>query len=424
MVVGGENKRKLSENTVLHQDMPKTKAQMRPASKRRPTPRPVRRPTKPTFGAVSTINTAPVAIGNSMRGVKPQVIQTGADSVRVIGRDFAATCLSTGTATGWVPVAAIPLTPAAFESSVLRNYCQMYTKFKINAVRFHYITAAPTSTNGDVLFEVQGNRSDPCPNWTASKFLPYALSNPHTIIGPQWTNHTMEIAPKGPTRTLVPGSNTDIDYQAQGEVWLYSKTSSTMSPGYLIMDYDITFSEQGLNPRYRALPNADFMYRPIGLSAAATAKTLQSTAINLNASLDWVGGTAIPDFYSSSNETPAGIYKLVIDVTNTKFGNFTVSSGTAPTASTFATQQLIGSGFDTITMSDGFTCYLRVDASNNTALYTSITEALANRNALLWNQTFTPNTYASTNNVPTAGVWLFGLASLVVLDNADDLQHS
>lgn len=403
--------------------MPKTKAKMRQASQRRPTPRPVRRPIKPTFGAVSTINTAPVAIGNSMRGVKPQIVQTGNDSVRVIGRDFANTCLATGTATNWVPVAGIPLTPAAFESSVLRNYCQMYNKFKINAIRFHYITASPTSTNGDVLFEVQANRSDPNPNWTSSQFLPFAMSNPHTIIGPQWTNHTMDIAPKGPVRTLVPGSNSDIDYQAQGEVWLYSKTSSTQSPGYLIVDYDITFSEQGLNPRYRSLPNADFMYRPIGLVATNSAKGANST-INLNVTTDWVGGTPIPDFFTSSHETPSGIFKLVLDVTNTKMGNYTVTAGTVPTASTFFTQKLIGTSYDPVVLQDGFTCYLRVDASSNTSMYPSIAEALTNNNAFNWPNAVTPAAYTSVNNVPATGIWLFGVASLVVLDNADDLQHS
>jgi len=360
-----------------------------------------------------------------MRGVKPTIVQTSNDSVRVIGRDYATTCLATGTATGWTPIAGIPLTPAAFEASVLRNYCQMYNKFKINAMRFHYITASPTSTNGDVLFEIQKNRTDPLPNYSSSSFLPFALSDPHTVIGPQWTNHTVTVTPKGPLRTLVPGSNVDLDYQAQGEMWLFSKTSSTMNPGYVVVDYDITFAEQGLNPRYRALPNADFMYKPIQLYFTASSKTANSTTVNGNIGTSWSGGVAISNAYSAGEETGNAVYKFVLDWTNTKSNSWTATAGTLPTASTFAVQKTLNSStYNAVTLKDGFTCYMRIDDATNTALYATIADAQTSSNPLLWANTVTPGTYTETANVPTAGIWLFGLVSLVTIDDLDDLQHS
>lgn len=67
----------------------------------------VARPANPTFGPVSTISTAPVAIGNSMSGFKTQVLHT-ADGCRVIGRDYAFTPAATGNVTGWALTGGMP----------------------------------------------------------------------------------------------------------------------------------------------------------------------------------------------------------------------------------------------------------------------------------------------------------------------------
>lgn len=405
--------------------MPKAKTQLRAKPKRqirRQTSNRLSRPSNPTFGAVSTINTAPVAIGNSMRGVKAQVIQSSADQVRLVGRDFAQTAYNSGTVTGWLPVAGFPLTPNCFVSSTLRNYCQMYNKFKFNKVRIHYITSSPTSASGDVLFQVNANRTDPLPNWSGNNFLPYALSKPETIIGPQWTNHTMEIVPKGPARTLDLGQNIDTDYQAQGEVFLYSKTSTTDSPGYLLIDYDITFYEQSINPKMAVLPNPLLLWQPVQFTFPTTAYTAGSTAITLNVGSRGAGGAALTALTSQTAFKAGDIYKVAFDVTNTAFSAMTVSAGTAPTAATMFNES-INSSTRTIALADGYTAYCVVVSSTNVKFYGTFAQAITLSQAFIAGFTGTPNAYGEAAGVPNAGAWLQANVSYVGSIAPDSLQQ-
>jgi len=404
--------------------MPKTKSKMRkqPAPKKRQQPSRLSRPTNPTFGAVSTINTAPVAIGNSMRGARAQVVRSSNDQVRIVGRDYAQTAYNSGTATNWLLVAGFPLTPNCFVSSTLRNYCQMYNKFKFNRVRIHYITSSPTSSSGDVLFQVNANRVDPVPNWTGANFLPYALSKPETIIGPQWTNHTMEIIPKGPTRTLDLGQDVDMDYQAQGEVFLYSKTSSTDSPGYLLIDYDITFYEMSINPKQGLLPNPLLLYQPAQLIWSTAALTANSTVPSLSFGSRGSGGTAITAISSQSSFKVGDIYKFVVDVTNTNMTAYTVSAGSVPTASTLFNEN-VNSANISLTLVDGYTLYIVAYSSTNITVHATMAQALTVSQRLTTGVTATPNTYGESSGVPNAGVWLYGFTSYVGSLNPASLQQ-
>jgi hypothetical protein len=390
--------------------------------KRRPAAGRLSRPSNPTFGAVSTINTAPVAIGNSMRGVKAQVVQSSADQVRLVGRDFAQTAYNSGTVTNWLPVAGFPLTPNCFVSSTLRNYCQMYNKFKFNRVRLHYITSSPTSSSGDVLFQVNANRDDPIPNWTGANFLPYALSKPETIIGPQWTNHTMEITPKGPARTLDLGQNTDLDYQAQGEVFLYSKTASTDSPGYLLIDYDVTFYEQSINPKLSILPNPLLLWQTVQFVFPTTALTVNVTTVKTNSGTRGSGGTVVPATTSSSSWKAGDLFKFAFDVTNTNYAAMTVSAGAAPTAATMFVENISGLN-KAITLVDGYTCYVLVVSSTDIRFFGSIAQALTISQSWVAGVTMTPNTYGETAGVPSAGCWIQGSMSYVGSVNPDSMQQ-
>ena len=404
--------------------MPKTKAQVkvRMQKRARVPQRSLSSRSNPTFGAVSTINTAPVAIGNSMRGSAPQIMRSANDSVRVIGRDFAQTAYNSGTVTNWLPVAGFPVTPNCFVSSVLRNYCQMYNKFKFNKLRIHYITSSPTSSSGDVLFQVNAGRSDPLPNWTGSNFLPYALSKPETIIGPQWTNHTMEIVPKGPFRNLDLGQNLDIDYQAQGEVFMYSKTSSTDSPGYLLIDYDITFAEMAINPKQGLLPNPLLLLQPCQLTWATTAYTANTTAVQLlSFGTTGSGNTTIPAISSSTAFKPGDIYKYSIDATNTNTGGWTFGSGSA-TLSTLISETVNGTS-TAMTLVDGYTLYLVAQSATNVIPFTNIACAFTASSRLTAGATYTAAAYNDNSHSPNAGVWLMGFISYVGSINPNSLQQ-
>lgn len=321
----------------------------------------VSKPANPTFGAVSTINTAPVAIGNSLRGSQPIVLQT-AGGVRVIGRDYGFTPIATGTVTGWAMVGGMPLTPCCMPSTALRNFAQMYNKFKFNACNFHYITSSSTSTTGDVLFQYNKNSESSSPNWTSSSFLPYVMSDPKTVLGPQWTNHTLLVEPTGPWCSTDYGLTAEPHLYAQGDVFLYSKTSSTESPGYAIFDYDVTFKDLSVNPRAGILPTIKAQWTPVSLATWGN-YTVSSSILVGTLGTSFIGSTTI------TAPTPAigDIYKVVLDVTN--------STLTGITAATFADEQVNNSASVTLTIADGMTLYLVFHTTTACYLYSNLEQA-------------------------------------------------
>jgi len=336
----------------------------------------------PTFGAVSTINTAPVAIGNSLRGSQPVVLQT-VDGVRVIGRDYAFTPIATGTVTGWCLVGGMPLTPACMPSTALRNFLQLYNKFKFNACNFHYITSSSTSTTGDVLFQYNKNADSSVPEWTNNSFLPYVLSDPLTVLGPQWTNHTLSITPSGPFRSTDYGINQEATVYTQGDVFLYSKTSSVESPGYVIFDYDITFKELSVNPRAGLLPLASAQWNPFAFTAATT--TSGSVANPSTNGTVWIGATTINALTVSIGQ----VYKIILDITNSSLGDV----ATASTLLKYATPSTtISSNLTSaFTLKDGETIYGVINNTNTIIFYSTETQAFsgASQSSMVWGATNT-----------------------------------
>jgi len=317
----------------------------------------------PTFGPVSTINTAPVAVGNSLRGSQPIVLQT-ADGVRVIGRDFGFTPYATGSVAGWALVGGMPLTPACMPSTALRNFLQLYNKFKFNTCNFHYITSSSTSTTGDVMFYYSKNADSSNPNWTSNSFLPFVLSDPYTVIGPQWTNHTITVNPTGPYRSTDYGLSNNQSTYSQGDVYLYSKTSSTESPGYVIFDYDITFKELSVNPRAGLLPLIKAQWQPIAMNFANGAVTTATIAVNTSLNTAFIGGSTItvPAFVIGD------VYKIIIDNTNSTYVALTSSNFFVFNAGN------ISSAF---ALADGFTLYCVAVTTTTLEFYATDTEAFS-----------------------------------------------
>lgn len=311
------------------------------------------------FGPVSTINTAPVAIGNSLRGSKPVIMQTK-DGARIMGRDFAFAAGSTVAAvTDWELIGGMPLSPAVLASSTLRNFNQIYNYFKFNKIIVHYITSSPTSQAGDILFYMEKNRYNPAPDHTNSNFLNFVLSDVQTVIGPQWSNHSAVVTPGKDFKTTSFAITTDMDDDNQGAIYLYSKTNSANSPGYILIDYDITFKELSVSPRAGQFPvvRGLFNYLTIGISnVAVVLGTTQATAVSVQGNTPSGTGAAWP-----ATTKGGDVYKFVCSLTSsTKSGvnsAWTASSGTTPTASNlFCAVDDIDAAF---TIDDGTTLYLR-----------------------------------------------------------------
>jgi hypothetical protein len=342
-----------------------------PAKKSKKTMRRVPK-TRSAFGPITTINTAPVSIGNSVRGFKPVIAQI-VDGVRIQGRDFGFSIKSTvAAAIDWSLLGCMPLTPSVLPSSVLRNYVQMYSKYKINKIMLHYITSSATTQTGDVLFYYERDMTSPMLDFTNSNFLPAVLSDPHTIIGPQWTNHTLLITPTDGFNFTNYGLNLDLNEVSCGSVYLFSKTSSANSPGYIIIDYDVSFKELNVNPRAGVLPVSRAQGSYLNLGVTTTAVVSATTAVQIV-----VQGTT-PDGVASAlptGTTAGDIFKCVGLVTNSTVSGVNAAWTNVTTANLLT--QPSQSGSTALTIDDGFTFYATYNGTNFT-LYPNLSDAITN----------------------------------------------
>ncbi len=335
----------------------------------------------PTFGPVATITTAPVAVGNSLQGYTASVSPVRG-GVRIRGRDFSFYAAATGSVTGWVLCGGVPLTPCCLPSTILRNYVQMYNQFKINAVNFHYITSSSTSATGDVLFYHSKNASSQLPECTNTSFLPFVMSDSGTLLGPQWTNHTLRCTVDNDWYSTDYGADAlnESEYSA-GDVFLYSKTSTTESPGYIVFDYDITFKELSVNPRAGLLPLAKAQWQQVAL-ANTTAATADTTNLLLSSfSTTGIGGTTI----TAPTVVAGDIYEFVFDSTNSTYG----AGSSASTALVYKPVAVA----TTITIKDGLKVFLCIDSSTAIRMYATLAGAMTDRQEFICHQTIT---YADT----------------------------
>jgi len=336
------------------------------------------------FGPVSSISTAPVAIGNSIRGTQP-VCKPEAGGMRVCGRDFAFQCGSTvAAATTWQLIGGMPLSPSMFGVSALLNYARIYGEFRFNGVRVPYITSSPTSQAGDVLFYYSKTHTAPLPDFTNTSFLPYILSDPHTVIGPQWTNHTLEVMPTMDWKSTCPLSCSDIDEESSGVVYLYSKTNSANSPGYVLIDYDISFREISVNPKAGLLPITRCQMAYLTLGGTSVSATSGSTTV-----VGTVQGTNID---GTSSALPTGaiagdIYQAFLFPTNSVVTGTNAAWTNVTTSTLFRNANgLTGTG---LTVDDGVTLFLLMLTTTTFQFYTTLENALTNTNALTYNTTAT-----------------------------------
>jgi hypothetical protein len=203
-------------------------------------------------------------------------------------------------------------------------------------------------------------------DYSNSSFLPYVLSDPNTLIGPQWTNHSMLVRPTKEWKSTLYGNQTDINEDSDGSIFFFSKTNAANSPGYLLIDYDISFRELSVNPRAGTLPVARGQSSFICWNDTATARTA-GNAFNPSGQ---TSGKTIANVTSAvpTGALPGDIYKVVMQVTASQQVNAAWTNVT--------TANLIRYADDvTIALDDGFTCYARYDGTSFT-LYSTLENAV------------------------------------------------
>jgi len=325
------------------------------------------KPKGANFGALSTITTAPVAIGNSVTGASKRIVKSG-NNVVIYGRDFMFSPVGTSAQIlGWCLVGGTPLTPACFADSVLANYQRMYMKFRFKSFVAHYITSSPTSASGDVMFYYSKDRTSVFLNQTSNQLLPFVFSDKNTVLGPQWVNHSARFDISGGWKLTDYGMHDGIEEYADGDMYLLSKTTTADSPGYVIFDYVVEFAEENLQPRLLSFPIPRIQWRCTSMGINNTSVTKGTTAFNCTLrGVDVTGANA-----QSVGWVTGDVYKVIIDITNSLLLN-TFTNCDASNLMEFETVNTETS----LTLTDGFTCY-GVIAGSNMILYQNITEAFS-----------------------------------------------
>ena len=304
---------------------------------------------------ISLVSRAPVAIGNTIRGINTVERMTKMGKA-CLGRDFMFTPIAPGAVANWTMVGGCPLSPTAFADSLMRQYAQAYNKFRFLQFTAHFVTSSPTSTNGDVMFYYAKNRESPYINQTSINLLPFVMSDPNAVIGPQWQNLSATFDVDSEWKSLDYGIEASPKEYAAGELFLLCKTSNTESPGYVLFDYTIEFGEKSIQPRLLSLPISRQLYSQLGVATPSGA-TVINTPYSLRPSGTGISGAI--SSYPVGNQD-GDIYKVIIDRTNSTLG----------TNSGFITSSLYGhevaGSVGSIVMSDGFTCY---------AVYNSATDS-------------------------------------------------
>lgn len=373
--------------------MPKVVAKIKKARTRK-------RPA-PVFGPVATIDTAPVSIGNSVAGCAPVVVPIQ-DGINVKGRDFLIGLDATAALiTGWTLVGGCPVVPHALVSSILKSYAGIYSGFVLRGVAFHFITACPTSTQGDIMFYVGKSRAAPGINCASSNFMSVVLSDHNTVIGPLWKNHTAVYYPLLKTYSTDILNDEQLMSQGPGELFLYTKTSSQQVPGYVLMDYDIDFVGMQVNIKALTFPLSRLKYTQLAISATSLAVTPSTDFATVLTGTKLDGTTAtIP-----SSFTPGDIYKAILNISAATLVNVNASN-------LLQYQTYTGSTFvsTAVTVADGFTMYGVYYTGNAILWYPTYDEAAAQSASVNYNFGVTATV---TINIPVYVSLVGSVANLV-----------
>jgi hypothetical protein len=239
------------------------------------------------------------------------------------------------------------------------------------------VTAAPTNAVGDVMFYVNKDRGNTLLDTTNGNFLSVVLSDPNTVMGPLWHNHTAVYRPEMKKYTTNIFNDESLRMQGPGEVFIYSKTSASStigSPGYVLVDFDITFTTLQTSPRELTFPLSRLKYTCHGISLPATSPAIGDifTPLTTGAVLD---GSTVNVLSSDPASRLGDIYKVVMLPDYGVFINCTAANLMASNLRL----NLAGNTPIACPVDDGFTCYaVLVNIANGAiVLYGTYEEAAA-----------------------------------------------
>jgi hypothetical protein len=286
-----------------------------------------------------------------------------------------------------------PISPECMSASVLKGYCNSYAEYQVHGVALHFITSSTTADAGSLLIYVGKDRAGPGLNPTAANLLPFVLSDHCTVITPVWKNASAVYHPAPRWYTTGIGNDEPLSDQACGEMFVLSKVTETNSPGYILMDYDITFRNMQVNIKSLTFPLTRMKYTETVLNHNGAPVTTDVTIVQAN----FTGQNLLDG--STASSAPTGwvigdIYKIILTTT---------SQSIAALGTTFDVP--VGGGYVPTTIVDGLTIYgVITDSTPTIELFASYPAAVAG---------IAPFRYASNNGGGNMAWFLHCFVSLV-----------
>lgn len=315
---------------------------------------------------------APAAMATEIK-TAPAATRTTRNGCTVSGTDLVGV-VTNSTSTNWQIGAVVPLHPAYYIGSVLANACRNYAKYRIKKVGFTFVTKMPTSTAGDVLLSFRNSTADPVANATGDgAFLTKALSRGGSVIGAVWSNHSC-VPHVDSDWHLVNAFITDWADNVAGELEVYVQTNNITyaDVGYIMMTYEIEFTELQLTPHSASIPFPSSWRRaPQSLITIPAATQVPGGPIN-----------ATSDLLTPSIDRGT-IWRVVIDKDlSTLHANLALAIAMPTIGATAGAATVDLALRDSLTLTDGMVLYaVTTEANNGTdnkiVLYANYDAALA-----------------------------------------------
>jgi hypothetical protein len=183
------------------------------------------------------------------------------------------------------------------------------------------------------------------------------LSDHNTVIGPLWKNCTASYFPEPVWFSTEIFDGENLMEQCPGEAFVYTKSASAEVPGYILIDYDISFRGLSLNPKSSLLPVSRMKYTEVRLSIDDAPVVLGTTIVrlvmNVGTLLDGVTTSAPP-----TGVVLGDVYKIILNEDDATYVNASASS-------LLNTElQAMGALHVATPLTDGFTCYGVVTEAN------------------------------------------------------------
>lgn len=317
--------------------------------------------------------------------------------MRVQGRDFLFQVAAVkATLTDWTLTGGCPLIPHAFVASILRSYASIYSEFTVHGVTFHYITASPTNAVGDMMFYINKNRGSALIDTSNPNFMSVVLSDPNTCLGPLWKNHSSAYVPVFKTYSTDILNDEDIMHEGPGELFVYTRSAALASPGYVLIDFDITFKTLQVNIRELTFPMNRLKYAQYGIGYTANVAWSQGDPIAVQTKGLFLDGVTTSTIQADTQTKLGDVFKVVLCTSAAVFSTV---------LQTNLIQYSLRQGGETaegvipVTPDDGFTCfavYINAGSGGVMILYPTVASAMTQQYPIEWGSTQT----AANFNIP------------------------